>query len=141
MREIKFRAWYNDEMKYGIERHHVEHHSMSGWSGDVWDFKDWLKNSEVMQFTGHLDKNNKEIYEGDILEREAEQFNQIHGIDLRFLIVVDFYEGSFNSPYTYRRVGKSKSEVVGRAYGKRDFKEYKVIGNIYENPDLIKTEV
>lgn len=49
MREIKFRAWYEDEMHYNIKKHHIEHNALSGSSGDVWDFSDWLKYSKVMQ--------------------------------------------------------------------------------------------
>lgn len=62
------------------------------------------------------------------------------------LLWFGFFGGSFNSPYTYRRIGESKSEVVGRLFGKtsktsEDFKKYEIIGNIHENPELIKTEL
>ena len=77
---------------------------------------------ELMQYTGLKDKNNKEIYEGDIVKLRAN-----HGIG-----VVKYYDewGAFVVEYV-----KSKPLVVlGMSYYKEDIE---VIGNIYENPELL----
>ncbi len=58
MREIKFRAW--NEWDTGSEMIYFDiDHSKT--------IEDLHPKAKVMQFTGRCDKNNKEIYEGDIV--------------------------------------------------------------------------
>lgn len=71
---------------------------------------------ELMQFTGLHDKNGREIYEGDIVEVK---FNDGGGYDNP--VEVSFENGSF---------------WVGMGY-LNDVKIIEVIGNIYENPELL----
>lgn len=70
----------------------------------------------LMQCTGLKDKNGKEIYEGDIIEDEV-------GRD-----PIIFQSGMFC-------VGKDGDESLWWFVLNSDFK---VIGNIYENPELLK---
>jgi uncharacterized phage protein (TIGR01671 family) len=70
----------------------------------------------VGQFTGLTDKNGKNIFEGDILSD--------HGM----ILISKFSNGSFN--FVTRRVKLIVSPV--------DTTQYDVIGNIYDNPELIK---
>ncbi len=67
----------------------------------------------LMQFTGLKDKNGKEIYEGDIVH---------HGKNA--VSPVEFHDGSFT--------------VATTSVMHRRSNELKVIGNIYENPELLK---
>ena len=127
MREIKFRAWVKEKkaifevilidyvtkkVTYLLER-----------VGHLLNVRnDKFNDIELMQYTGLKDKNNKEIYEGDIL---FESFGE------RYYKVV-FENGSF------------------RAEFKGDFEEYsfdlidvvaqscEVVGNIYENSELME---
>ncbi len=59
-REIKFRAWdkWNNKMIQPHDGDFIRWHSMSNW-------RDCL---DVMQYTGLKDKNDNEIYEGDIIK-------------------------------------------------------------------------
>lgn len=124
MREIKFRAWHKEKKimgeVLGIDILHKEIFFSNG-DVDCCGFAD-LKYIELMQYTGLKDKNNKEIYEGDIVKLRAN-----HGIG-----VVKYYDewGAFVVEYIKPR----PLAVLGMNYYKEDIE---VLGNIYKNPELL----
>ena len=73
----------------------------------------------VMQFTGLKGKNGKEIYEGDILEHNGDRWV------VKPIIPINRFYGSYGTPNGNDWM--SMSDV-----------DYEVIGNIYENPKLLK---
>jgi len=73
----------------------------------------------VQQFTGLLDKFGKEIYEGDIVDYKTE--SPVSDIDLS-------YKG--------RQVVEFCEETTG--FGLNIADENEIVGNIYENPELLK---
>jgi len=115
-REIKFRAWDTDNE---IWLNYIKF-SCSGEMLTAGDYKMIpIQNPErvvILQFTGLLDKNGKEIYEGDI-------------------VLVCFNDGSlYDHPqHVYFEKG---SFCVGMGY-LSDSKIIEVIGNIYESKHLI----
>jgi len=122
MREIKFRAWDKDEKKMRI--FHVDNAIETGWH-----YHYLLEDESVklQQYTGLKDKNGKEIYEGDIVEYKENWLESESGIDERFIHEVSWEVESF--------VLKNH----GLLSELRDLKnKIKVIGNIYENKDLLK---
>ena len=82
----------------------------------------------VGQFTGLLDKNGKEIYEGDILHT----------------ITFGFNPEEYTAIILYRNCSFQLSNGRNLFYfGQSDLTKMDdtiVIGNIYDNPDLIKEE-
>ena len=116
-REIKFRAWDNSCKK------------MRGVKGikDCFSLRSdgfFDENYILMQYTGLKDKNGKEIYEGDIVIQNGEKIVVKYGIN-----EVDAFEG----------IGFNLWSFYGeKPNGKRLKSELKLIGNIYENPELLK---
>jgi len=116
MREIKFRAWDTKEKEMIDLEPNMSY-------GDY-------RNFELMQYTGLKDKKGKEIYEGDIL-----RYNYF-GRDKRKKVNYEYTTVKWDTTYT----GFSPfSEIWGYGLARfDDFYEWEVIGNIYENPELLK---
>lgn len=98
-------------------------------SGDylyVNDFEEMLNDDDfvVMQFTGLYDKNGKEIYEGDIVDYE------ITGVPKKQRDVVIFEDGKFEPVPCY--------EYCDDSYFTKEYCNFEVVGNIFENPELLK---
>jgi hypothetical protein len=112
-REIKFRAWDGANMQ-------VENFDLSS-TGRITAGPMSLKAQRhiLMQFTGLHDKNGNEIYEGDVV---AER-----------LMLGDSY--TMNYPVVWDQRGM----FAVNNYPITHFYEIEVIGNIYENPELLKS--
>lgn len=138
MREIKFRAWLENEKRIvpvrsvgpTKQQFTVHFYELSGSKFPKRD-RNFIKNlgtevtfwfgenasgNSVMQFTGLKDKNGKEIYEGDVVEKR----------------------GRYRAPVTYEpamfffKTSGTDYQPLG-LFGDN----YEVIGNIYENPELL----
>lgn len=90
---------------------------------DDCDGKNWVFTETVGQFTGLYDKNGKEIYEGDIIGFYNDMDN------LKLAGVVKFGDGAF-----YINCGWDGG------YRLMDY-DVEIIGNIHDNPDLMKCEI
>ena len=118
MGKIKFRAWdaYNKKI---IDLDDLESISMRRTAGRDDDFA----NFELMQFTGLKDKNGKEIYEGDILGGTP----NMHKMEVIM--------GKYGWNVKFIDLGHKYTEPL-----RNDLFEnfdVEVIGNIYENKELL----
>lgn len=133
MRTIKFRAWEKYDKDYAEEIGEPgKMHFGDAWGENQevqekrtiviagiyhdssWDWDDFT----VMQFTGLQDKNGKEIYEGDIFQDEEDSVYNAVEWD-------EFHCGWTTSQWF---IGKDMHEL----------ERMEIIGNIYENPNLLK---
>ena len=137
-REIKFRVWDGEKMLSLGQAYEKELVSI--------DFqRDYLRSEyehvKLMQYTGLKDKNGNEICEGDILE--SNENNEVYVIGeftplSRHLDLLADNVGYFEGTGKKRRFQKRSA---GGANHLDDWVSnpefYKLIGNIYENPELI----
>lgn len=124
MREFKFRAWDTEKQKMAI----VNFIGLNDYEVGMEDeeCRRWRATypyvCRLMQYTNLKDKNGKEIYEGDILK-----------------VKVDDGEANLYVKYTngeYRVVNEGRWEDSLYAY--MYFGDVEIVGNIYENKDLLR---
>ena len=122
MREIKFRVWHPKDKFMG-----VPFHAMQKFNQNIGIFPD---DAILMQYTGLHDKNGKEIYEGDILRwhyayPKPEDYFIVKWLDFRCAFSL-FRQNYLMSHLPYADLHTNND------------RNYEVIGNIYENPELVK---
>lgn len=120
-RELKFRFWIEKECKmadFKTAKRECDRLSLLSMDGFI-----------AMQFTGLLDKNGIEIYEGDIVENTDNNVQEGEK-PYKTKLKVEYVGGGFS--FTGDRLCM---------YGLRDNQQMsiEVVGNIYENPELLKS--
>lgn len=136
MRIIKFRAWDKDEK---VMRQVVDitfgAYQPEGFpttlvlSDGKNNYSSTTKFCELMQFTGLKDKNSKEIYEGDIVKKGNKLREVMYSTEVKDSNKVSKFHAGW--------VLKCLDDDPEKYYGAW-LEDYEVVGNIYENPELIK---
>lgn len=127
MRTLKYRAYIKPLKRYAEKYETILFHHQCNmepsWTVNI-SPEEYYGDEDLVieQFTGLLDRNGKEIYEGDIMRYDA--------IDYKVLWA-DYYAGfetkRLNSPWNNAGLTLHFLASVGR-----------VIGNIHENPELLE---
>lgn len=123
MREIKFRAWDNLNkdmifLDYIWNNHWYNNKNQAVLDNSNSVIRPKVQNGQVviMQYTGLKDRNGKEIYEGDILHWNND-----------YIEIVEW-----SDKWTPHWKGLPDTRITGGG------RACEIIGNIYENPELIK---
>ena len=124
MREIKFRAWLVEEktMYPWHSEFFYDTSPVTSYSGSLEENENVL----LMQYTGLKDKNGVEVYEGDILKDEC-----------GFYGVVKY--GSHTDSDMREELTGFYIQVDDNQWHLGANCDYKVAGNIYENPELLES--
>lgn len=142
MKTIKFRVWDGKKLHYPEATKDESNHYLQFGTNGFWLFNEKGKmvtasevSGECNQFTGFKDKNGKEIYEGDIIgdwtkteEGLKQSKQQVFWFEKEGCWKLDnsFFQNKSNCQNLY-------SEL-------RDY-EFEVLGNIYENPELLVNDL
>lgn len=115
MRQIKFRAWDKEEKKM-IDAETMGNQAWNVLASAMYGKGDW----EFMQFTGLLDKNGngKDIYEGDLMQYDE------------FSSIMEIYWEPEHAHFKSR-------DAISKNAGFDIPKHSQIIGNVWENPELI----
>ena len=126
-REIKFRAWD------GLNRHmfypaflEIESNHVRSWTGAPNGGLGMGYNAILMQYTGLKDKNGKEIYEGDIVETVYTDHKKHKGV---------IYSQPTRLNWSVKHSPFANQDLF--VYSRPDC-SVEIIGNIYENPELLE---
>ena len=159
MREIKFRAWDGRKMIMPRVKHYYQHflsfcgnivqtcrEGMQTFGGeDIWSIQHDLL---LMQYTGLKDKNGVEIYEGDICEHligmDRDRAIEVNGSVNAFLNIIEWQSAAWGFRPVFPALCHEDDKewrsfhvdpFEGEDWGSDDFE---VIGNLHENPELLK---
>lgn len=140
----KFRAWdkARNEMNYRVMVGNCDTDDENWTCPIIWieEKKDWLHFDDyecIMQSTGLKDKNGKEIFEGDIVKRDGIKRPEVvrfgEWIDVDSLGYKEQYIGFY---FESEHEGQEWLHSVEPQFNNL----YKIIGNIYENPELLEDD-
>jgi len=122
-REVRFRAWDGKCLRPVTKLPSLPFETKQG-------------NVTFMQFTGLVDKNGREIYEGDIVHYIYQPGPRLWNCDA--IHVVEWKSTGFHmSPISGGGINAWLIAVPG-AYMPNCQRLFEVIGNVHENPELVE---
>lgn len=128
----KFRAWLPDpdvEKMLRVKALIFENDKTRCMCGYAYDFYLEDEDATIMQSTGLHDKNGKEIFEGDILGIETDE-----GV-----LNVNIFWDSKHALFMFESKKYNEEELLAELVEDNTY-PFEIIGNIYENPELLEVE-
>ena len=127
-REIKFRG-INTETGEWVYGTYLDGFIINGVAEATEEYiciEDWrlVREETVGQYTGFKDKTGKEIFEGDVLE-----VYDRYGKDMLYTAVVYWNDGYWDA----KQIGRNNFKCCYAGFSKCE-----IIGNIYDNPELLE---
>lgn len=126
---IKFRAWYMPFGKYGAMQEMIYSRASHILALAEMEPEKYIPE----QFTGLKDVNGKEIYVGDIVEVFDEAGDYYN--DMIEWCIADNYPAFDLKYHSHLYESNALSEIINAGV-----ENIKVIGNIYENPELLEAD-
>ena len=130
----KYRAWdkARNEMNYKVMVGNCDTDDENWACPIIWieEEKDWLHFDDyecIMQSTGLKDKNGKEIFEGDILAFETDDE----------VIKVNVFWDEEHALFMFESKKYNEQEPLAELVENNTY-PFEIIGNIYENPELLE---
>jgi uncharacterized phage protein (TIGR01671 family) len=129
-REIKLRVWTGKQMIYPseINDYDLSYNRTGNWS--LWKRKEEESKlicneidnpeMELLEYTGLKDINDKEIYEGDILD------------------ISRIFDGRDHDIVIFKYGGFALKQEFSTDFLVKICNSFKIVGNIYEKPELLK---
>ena len=131
MREILFRGKHSDnEWQYGSLVVGINGKTYISSNGEAYPTEVYTET--VGQYTGLTDKNGRKIFEGDIL---SAHFDESYPDDETLLLV-----GNNGYAFTLKE-GYSAPEMINDADMRFFDETFVVIGNVFDNPELLEGEL
>ncbi|HEM5420057.1 YopX family protein [Streptococcus suis] len=119
----KYRAWFGSEM----------YDKPVVYDGELYlDWRDFENGKThngaiLMQSTGLVDKNGKEIFEGDVVLENGWR-----------KVAVSFGTQEIEENFGDKRIFQGFNLYLGGGYPEAVMSKHEIIGNIYENPELVE---
>lgn len=130
----KFRAWdkARNEMNYKVMVGNCDTDDENWTCPIIWieEEKDWLHFDDyecIMQSTGLKDKNDKEIFEGDILACKTDDE----------VINLNVFWDEEHALFMFESKKYNEQEPLAELVENNTY-PFEIIGNIYENPELLE---
>lgn len=128
----KFRAWEVGSLSRMYSPSEVLAGDSCAWivDEDSWEDEVIFNNELIlMQSTGLTDKNGKEIFEGDILSIETDEEN----------VKVEVSWDSKHALFAFESKKYNEKEPLAELFEDNSY-PFKIIGNIYEDPELLEVQ-